>query len=299
VTTVTTSRSSSESSHSSAAPLLYASGMRPQLQPPMAAALAAMQQQQQQPGPVLYPVLDVDVLTRLSPLTQLSKFELHLPQQPPHGTYIWDLGSVVVQAVAGCMPFSKQTGALTAFASATLLFGVHHMPRRQYKQAVCQHKQHVKALRSNPCMQCAVPPGAECFSNSLATQQSITMAWPLAEPALDCLCFCCCCCCCCCSAVAGLSMTPFALAHLSVTWTALTSLSLQVPAPGPQAVAAAAAAAAAAGGGEAEDLAAAVRNDAAAQLFVALGSLSCLQHLSMTMTGEVWARLASLPARVH
>lgn len=85
-------------------------------------------------------------------------------------------------------------------------------------------------------------------------------------------------------------MTPFALAHLSVTWTALTTLSLQVPTPAPQA--AAAAAAAAAGGGGPEDVAAAVRDDAAAQLFVGLGSLSCLQHLSMTMTGGLWVSLA-------
>jgi hypothetical protein len=84
--TTTSSRSSSGSSRSSAAALLNASGMRPQLQPPMANALAAMQQQQQ-PGTLLYPVLDVDVLTRLSPLTQLSKFELHLPQQPPYGKH--------------------------------------------------------------------------------------------------------------------------------------------------------------------------------------------------------------------
>jgi hypothetical protein len=85
------------------------------------------------------------------------------------------------------------------------------------------------------------------------------------------------------AAAADLCMTPFALSHLSVTWSALTSLSLHVPTPGPQA--AAAAATAAAGGGGREELAAAVRDDAAAQLFVGLGSLSCLKHLSMTMTG--------------
>lgn len=88
VTTAVTNTSSSSSGSGSqtSVPLLNASGMRPQLQPPMVAALAAMQQQQQQhAGPVFRPVLDADVLTRLSPLSQLSKFELHLQQQLPCG----------------------------------------------------------------------------------------------------------------------------------------------------------------------------------------------------------------------
>jgi hypothetical protein len=76
----TTTSTSSGGSQRSPAPLLNASGMQQQLEPPMLAALAAMQQQQQM-LPVFRPVLDADVLTRLSPLSQLSKFELHLQQQ--------------------------------------------------------------------------------------------------------------------------------------------------------------------------------------------------------------------------
>jgi hypothetical protein len=79
-TSTATTTSTSSGSQRSPAPLLNASGMRQQLEQPVLAALAAMQQQQQA-FPAFRPVLDADVLTRLSPLSQLSKFELHLQQQ--------------------------------------------------------------------------------------------------------------------------------------------------------------------------------------------------------------------------
>lgn len=79
---------------------------------------------------------------------------------------------------------------------------------------------------------------------------------------------------------AGLQMTPFALAHLSVSWTSLTSLSLSVPAPAPLL-----AAAAAAGGVGSDDVALALEEGAAHQLFVSLGCLQGLKHLSLSMAG--------------
>lgn len=86
-TTTDSSTSTSSSGGSQASvPLMHASGMRPQLQPSVLAALDAVQQQPARP--VFRPVLDADVLTRLSPLSQLSKFELHLQQQLPCGESI-------------------------------------------------------------------------------------------------------------------------------------------------------------------------------------------------------------------
>lgn len=93
-TTTTTSTSTSSGSSRSSAPLFATSGMRVQLQPehqPVTATLAALQLQQQQQGGaghhhgLFRPVLDADVLTRLSPLTQLGTFELHLQQHMPCG----------------------------------------------------------------------------------------------------------------------------------------------------------------------------------------------------------------------
>jgi hypothetical protein len=98
--TTTSSSTSSGGGQQAVAPLFTASGMRPQLQPPAAAMLAAMQQQQQA-GPVFRSVLDADVLTRLSPLSQLSKFELHLQQHLPCGKVLHTTSSHLHIPAAG------------------------------------------------------------------------------------------------------------------------------------------------------------------------------------------------------
>jgi hypothetical protein len=97
--------------------------MRPQLQPPAAAMLAAMQLQQA--GPVFRSVLDADVLTRLSPLSQLSKFELHLQQHLPCGKFVYTTSSHLhIPAAGGTACDMTCTITTTAYACVCLVVTV-------------------------------------------------------------------------------------------------------------------------------------------------------------------------------